>query len=125
MVTGLGLDTIEVERVASKIARDGGFREMVFSRKEIDYCESKAKKYEHYAARFAAKEAFFKALGTGWLNGTAFNEVEITNDAKGKPLLGLLGGTAHTLAAMNIKQVSVSLTHTKTMASAVVVIENE
>ncbi|MEO7620846.1 MAG: holo-ACP synthase [Chitinophagaceae bacterium] len=125
MIAGLGLDTIEVERVASKIARGSGFRELVFSAKEIEYCESKANKYEHYAARFAAKEAFFKALGTGWLNGTAFNEVEITNDEKGKPSLGLLGETAQSLAALNIKQVSVSLTHLKTLASAVVIIENE
>lgn len=123
MIAGLGTDMIEVERVAVKIAKESGFRELVFSKKEIDYCEAKANKFEHYAARFAAKEAFFKALGTGWLNGTAFNEVEITNDEKGKPILALLGGTAGVVAAMNFKNISVSLTHLKTIASAIVIIE--
>lgn len=123
MIAGLGTDIIEVERVAVKIAKESGFRELVFSKKEIDYCEAKANKFEHYAARFAAKEAFFKALGTGWLDGTAFNEVEITNDDKGKPVLALLGQTAVTLAAMNFKNIFVSLTHLKNIASAVVIIE--
>ena len=123
MIAGLGTDMIEVERVAVKIAKESGFRELVFSKKEIDYCEAKANKFEHYAARFAAKEAFFKALGTGWLDGTAFNEVEITNDDKGKPVLALLGQTAVTLAAMNFKNFFVSLTHLKNIASAVVIIE--
>lgn len=123
MIAGLGTDMIEVERVAVKIAKESGFRELVFSKKEIDYCEAKANKFEHYAARFAAKEAFFKAIGTGWLDGTAFNEVEITNDEKGKPVLALLGQTALAIAAMNFKNILVSLTHLKTIASAVVIIE--
>ena len=123
MIAGLGTDMIEVERVAVKIAKESGFRELVFSKKEINYCEAKANKFEHYAARFAAKEAFFKAAGTGWLDGTAFNEVEITNDDKGKPVLALLGQTAVTLAAMNFKNIFVSLTHLKNIASAVVIIE--
>ncbi|MEP7107249.1 MAG: holo-ACP synthase [Ferruginibacter sp.] len=123
MIAGLGMDMIEVERLAAKIGKESGFRELVFSKKEIDYCESKANKFEHYAARFAAKEAFFKALGTGWLNGTAFNEIEISNDEKGKPVLSLLGETAGIIAARNFKNISVSLSHLKTIASAVVVIE--
>ena len=123
MIAGLGTDMIEVERVAIKIAKESGFRELVFSKKEIDYCEAKTNKFEHYAARFAAKEAFFKAIGTGWLDGTAFNEVQITNDEKGKPVLALLGKTAVTIAAMNLNSISVSLTHLKTIASAVVIIE--
>ena len=123
MIAGLGADMIEVERVAIKIGRESGFRELVFSKKEIDYCETKVNKFEHYAARFAAKEAFLKALGTGWLDGTAFNEIEITNNDKGKPMLALLGKTALVVAGMNFKNISVSLTHLKTIASAVVIIE--
>ena len=123
MIAGLGTDMIEVERVAVKIAKESGFRELVFSKKEIDYCEAKANKFEHYAARFAAKEAFFKAIGTGWLDGTAFNEVEIMNDEKGKPVLALLGETALVIAAMNFNNILVSLTHLKSIASAVVIIE--
>jgi holo-[acyl-carrier protein] synthase len=123
MIAGLGIDIVEVERIAEKIEKNNGFRELVFSANEIAYCESKAHKHEHYAARFAAKEAFFKALGTGWLNGTAFNEVEIINNEQGKPeivLLGLTNSTANALGGFNI---TVSLTHIKSTASAVVILE--
>ena len=125
MIKGIGIDMIETERVADKISKDSGFREMVFSEREIEYCESKANKYEHYAARFAAKEAFFKALGTGWQNGTAFNEIEILADEKGKPLLNLIGETAETLADLRDSLITVSLSHLKTIASAIVIIEHK
>ena len=123
MITGLGIDIIEVERVATKISKEAGFRELVFSKKEIDYCEKKTDKFVHYAARFAAKEAFFKAIGTGWKEGTAFNEVEITNNDAGKPELSLLGATGKSLDALGIITISLSLSHLKTIASAVVIIE--
>jgi len=124
MILGTGIDMIEVERVSEKMSRAEGFREMVFSKNEIEYCETKKHKFEHYAARFAAKEAFYKAIGAGWMNGTAFNEIEITNDEKGKPSLILLGATAQLMDQMGIKNIHVSLTHLKTMASAIVIIEN-
>jgi holo-[acyl-carrier protein] synthase len=123
MIAGLGTDLVEVVRISVGIEKQGEFRELIFSAAEIAYCESKTNKYEHYAARFAAKEAFFKALGTGWLAGTAFNEVEIINNEDGKPELFLLGETADTLAPMRITNILVSLTHVKAMASAVVIIE--
>ena len=123
MLVGLGTDLMEVDRITEKINKQSGFRELVFSKAEIDYCESKTNKFEHYAARFAAKEAFFKALGTGWLEGTHFNEVEITNDGSGKPALVLLGETKKTLSAWGISKILVSLSHLKTIASAVVIIE--
>jgi len=123
VVTGVGIDMIEVGRVASKIGKDMGFRELVFSPVEISYCEAMTDKYQHYAARFAAKEAFFKALGTGWLNGTAFNEVEISNNADGKPELTLIGQTAELLKEQGPLKISVSLSHLKTIASAIVIIE--
>jgi holo-[acyl-carrier protein] synthase len=125
MIAGLGIDLIEVERVAASISKEGGFRELVFSPKEIDYCEKKANKFEHYAARFAAKEAFLKAMGTGWAEGTSFNEVEITNDDKGKPQLTLLGATRESMVSWGRITISVSLSHQKTMASAVVIIEKQ
>ncbi len=123
MTSGVGIDMIEVERVADKINKENGFREMVFSKIEIAYCESKKSKFEHYAARFAAKEAFFKALGTGWAENTHFNEVEIINNKEGKPEIQLLGSTLETINAMGIKKILVSLSHIKTIASAVVMIE--
>ena len=124
MIKGIGIDMTETERVAASINKKKGFRELVFSKKEIAYCEKKTNKFEHYAARFAAKEAFFKALGTGWKNGTSFNEIEITNTESGKPEIVLLGETAKTINTMAIGKICVSLSHLKDIAAAVVVIDN-
>lgn len=123
MIFGIGTDLVDVKRVAEKMKKKEGFRELVFSAHEIAHCETMGHKYEHYAARFAAKEAFLKALGTGWRNGTAFNEIEIYNDREGKPELRLLDTTANTIAGLNLGKISVSLSHVKTMACAMVIIE--
>jgi holo-[acyl-carrier protein] synthase len=123
MIAGLGLDMIEVDRVAEKIGKESGFREMIFTPAEIAYCEDKTNKFEHYAARFAAKEAFFKALGTGWLTGTAFNQVEIVHTDQGQPQISLLGETAETIEAIGSFKILVSLSHLKAVASAVVILE--
>lgn len=125
MTHGVGIDMIAVERVASGISKESGFREMVFSEAEIAYCESKKNKFEHYAARFAAKEAFFKALGTGWAGNTLFNEVGIVHNADGKPEIQLSGETQSTINAMGITKILVSLSHIKAMASAVVILEKQ
>lgn len=124
MITGIGLDVIEVERVAEKIQKEQGFRELIFAPEEINYCEPKPHKYEHYAVRFAAKEAFFKALGTGWTDGTSFNEIIILGNESGKPEIRLTGQTAVTLQHLSPDQVSTSLSHLKNIAAAVVVIED-
>lgn len=122
MMAGIGTDIVEVDRVAASVGKEQGFREMVFSPLEVIYCEAKTHKYEHYAARFAAKEAFFKAIGSGWKNGTSFNEIEIYNDASGKPHIRLLGATAVTLSELTPEKIQVSLSHTATMAIAVVLV---
>lgn len=122
-IKGLGIDLVDIERIATSLQKDNGFRELVFAADEITYCETKTQKYEHYAARFAAKEAFLKALGTGWVSGTAFNEIVVQHDAVGKPVLTFTGVTAQTVTALQFNQISLSLTHTKTAAGAVVIIE--
>ena len=124
MIFGIGTDLIEVERVAEKMEKKQGFKELVLSADEIIYCEARTYKYEHYAARFAAKEAFLKAIGTGWRNGTAFNEIEIYNDEEGKPEIRFHGLTAKTIAELKLGKIFVSLSHLKTMACAMVVIES-
>jgi holo-[acyl-carrier protein] synthase len=123
MIFGIGTDLIEVKRVAEKMEKKQGFKELVFSADEIIYCEARTFKYEHYAARFAAKEAFLKAIGTGWRNGTAFNEIEIYHDEEGKPEIRFYGLTAKTVANLNLGKIFVSLSHLKTMACAMVIIE--
>lgn len=125
MIAGLGIDMIEVDRIAEKINKESGFRELLFSANEITYCESKTNKFEYYAARFAAKEAFYKALGTGWLEGTAFNEIEIVHTATGKPEFNFTGATATIIDLLEFSTISVSLTHLKATASAVVIIEKK
>ena len=124
MIFGIGTDLIEVERVAEKMEKKAGFKELVFSADEIIYCEARTFKYEHYAARFAAKEAFLKAIGTGWRNGTAVNEIEIYNDEEGKPEIRFHGLTAKTIADLKLGKIIVSLSHLKTMACAMVIIES-
>ena len=122
MILGLGTDIAEVPRIAKSI-ENTAFRDKVFSATEIIYCETKMNKAENYAARFAAKEAFFKALGTGWRGGMVFNEVEVLNDELGKPSIHLLGKTAEIIQEKNIKSIHVSLSHIKDIALATVVLE--
>jgi len=124
MIYGIGTDIIEVQRVEEKIRKGKGFRELVFTPLEIAYCEQQAAPYEHYAARFAAKEAFLKALGTGWGHGgVPFNEIEVRNNALGKPELHLISSAASRYKETGIQQIWVSLSHVKTTAIAMVVIE--
>ena len=125
MIAGIGIDMIEVERVAEKIGKNSGFRELVFSPREIAYCELKTNKYEHYAARFAAKEAFLKAAGTGWINELNLFEIEIVNDETGKPAIILSGITAQAIELKRFTQIAVSLSHLKSVASAIVIIETD
>ncbi len=124
MIIGLGTDIVEVSRIEKAIEKERGFRELVFAADEIAYCEAQTNKYQHYAARFAAKEAFFKALGTGWKNGTAFNEVIVTRDAQGKPGIRLVKDTAAELHYLQQELIQVSLSHVFSVATATVVIEN-
>jgi holo-[acyl-carrier protein] synthase len=122
MIIGIGTDIIQTARIAKGLESDG-FREKVFSKHEISYCETKANKMESFAARFAAKEAFFKALGTGWRGGMAFNEVQVVNDELGKPSIQLLGETFNIVQKREIRSIHVSLSHVKEMAIATVILE--
>jgi holo-[acyl-carrier protein] synthase len=122
MIIGIGTDIAEVHRIAKSIENDS-FKLKVFSLNEINYCETKVNKAESFAARFAAKEAFFKALGSGWRGGMAFNEVEVVNNDLGKPDLLILGKTAEMIKEKNIKFMHVSLSHVKDLAMATVVLE--
>ena len=124
MIVGIGSDIIEIKRVWDKIIKENGFREAVFSLNEINYCESKLRKEEHYAARFAAKEAFFKALGTGIEDITGFSEIEIVHNKQGKPEFSITGNIATYINKLNINHVHVSISHIKEFAHAMVVMES-
>jgi holo-[acyl-carrier protein] synthase len=122
MIVGVGIDLIEVARVMEKVNKDNGFREMVFSRKEIDFCESNIKA-ENYAGRFAAKEAFLKATGWGLLLGNNLADIEIESDAHGKPTIQLNGEFKNQAEQNNWARIHVSISHLKEVACAVVIIE--
>ncbi len=123
MIIGIGIDIIEVDRVGEKIHKGNGFREKVFSSGEIIFCESKTNKMEHYAARFAAKEAFLKAAGSGLTVGYTLHEIEVVSDELGKPSINLQG-TFLTLAnGKSWNKIYLSLSHIQAMACAVVIIE--
>jgi len=103
--------------------RDIGFRNKIFTPSEIQYCESMKNKYQHYAARFSAKEAFMKALGTGWRFGIRFADIEIFHDDLGKPFIRGYGKAKELLINEGISKIHVSLSHLKEMATAIVIIE--
>lgn len=124
MIAGTGIDLVEVQRIAEKIGKENGFREMVFSRDEIDFCESKANSNEHYAARFAAKEAFLKATGLGLMAGFDLNNIEVLNNDSGQPFIRVRNTFEQLAIEKNWKKIHVSLTHVKSMACAVVIIES-
>ncbi|TWF37220.1 holo-[acyl-carrier-protein] synthase [Chitinophaga polysaccharea] len=124
MIIGIGTDIVEVPRIAAKLAKGEGFRNLVFTPYEITYCEKQAAPADSYAARFAAKEAVLKAMGTGWGNGGInFDEIEIRSDEAGKPEVYLIGKGAARYATMGIKKIWVSLSHEKSAAVAMVIIE--
>lgn len=124
MIIGTGIDIIEVERIAQRVGRESGFRELVFSKDEITYCDSRTNRFEHYAARFAAKEAFLKAVGKGWSSGLLLNEIEVINETGGKPILRISGQTEKELSALSIRFIHISLSHVKSMATAIVILES-
>lgn len=123
MIYGTGTDLLEVERMAELAARGRAYLEALFTDREIAYCESKARPHEHYAARFAAKEAVLKALGTGWRDGLAFSEIEILNDELGRPQVRLHGKVKEFFDQQQISGCSLSLSHTDKIAMAVAILE--
>ena len=125
MIVGLGVDITEVPRIAASIERFGDrFLHRIFTDAEIRYCESKANRIERFAARFAAKEAALKAIGTGWRGGVAWRDVEVTREPSGKPTMAFHGRAAEFAARLGVKQAHVSLTHTEQTAMAQVILED-
>jgi holo-[acyl-carrier protein] synthase len=125
MVLGVGTDLIEIARIQQSVARFGDrFLRRVFTPSEIDYCRRKKNAAESFAARFAAKEAGAKALGTGISQGISWLELEVVRQPSGKPTLQLTGRAAQRALQLGVATVSLSLTHSKDIALAVVVMED-
>ena len=125
MILGTGVDIAEVPRIRESIERFGDrFLRRIFTDGEIHYCEQKATRFESYAARFAAKEAGMKAIGTGWRGGITWHDFEVTNLPSGKPTLRLHGVAAEIAKRLNVRQISLSLTHTAELGMAHVILED-
>ncbi len=125
MIVGTGIDIAEVPRIADAIQRHGErFLRRVFTEGEIAYCDSKANRMERYAARFAAKEAGMKALGTGWSHGVRWRDVEVCRQPGGRPTIAFHGKAAEFAEKLGAKHVALSLSHTAEQAIAQVILEN-
>ena len=125
MLIGTGIDVVEIERIGSAIDRYGArFLERVFTADEIEYCQRKKNCAESFAARFAAKEAGAKALGTGIQRGVIWTEIEVRRVDGHRPTLHFSGGAREIADRMGVKRVSLSLTHSKTTAIASVMLED-
>jgi len=123
-IVGTGIDVVEVTRVAEALARHGDrFVDRVFTSTESAYCRSTAAPEQHFAARFAAKEAVLKALKTGWIKGIGWRDVEVRKGPEGGPSVALSGGAARRAEEMGVAAVHLSMSHTARHAVAQAIAE--
>jgi holo-[acyl-carrier protein] synthase len=125
VIVGTGVDLAEVDRIREAIERHGRrFIERIYTTGEIAYVERKANRYERYAARFAAKEAGMKAIGTGWKRGVRWRDFEVRNLPSGRPTLLFHGVAAQFADSLGVRNIVLSLTHTAVQAMAIVILES-
>jgi len=125
MIVGTGVDLAEVPRIKASIERFGArFINRIYTPAEIAYVERKANRFERYAARFAAKEAGMKAIGTGWRHGVRWQDFEVVNQRSGKPTLLFHGVAALVAGKLGVRNVSLSITHTAELGMAHVILED-
>lgn len=127
MILGVGLDVVETARIARALATFGSrFAERVYTAAELAACADRADRVEALAARFAAKEAFLKALGTGWIRGVTLRQVEVVHTTRGggPPELRLLAGAAARMDERGVRRVHLTLSHQPGLAAAVVILES-
>ena len=124
MILGTGIDLAEVARIRASIERYGDrFVQRIYTPGEIAYVERKANRFERYAARFAAKEAGMKAIGTGWRHGIRWQDFEVANLPSGRPTLRFHGVAKEFADRMGVKQAHLSLTHTAEYGQAFLILE--
>jgi holo-[acyl-carrier protein] synthase len=124
MIIAIGVDLVEINRIEEVFTRRGDrFRKRVFTEGEISYCERRASKLASYAARFAAKEAVMKALGTGWSEGVGWKDIEVVSSPTGAPTIQLHRNALERMREIGATRVLVSLTHSGELAIAQIVLE--
>jgi len=125
VIVGLGTDLAEVDRIRAAVERYGErFLNRIYTPRELAYALRKANRYERLAARFAAKEAGMKALGTGW-NGVSWKDFEVANLPSGRPTLRFHDRAAEVARRLNVTRTTLSLTHTAALSMAVVILESD
>lgn len=118
-ILGIGTDIVECLRIAHMIERHGEmFLGRVFTQQEIEYCSARKQATQHYAGRWAAKEAIMKALGTGWRRGISWKDMEVLNDDWGKPSVRLRGGIRDYMDERGIADILVTISHCRAFATA-------
>lgn len=116
---GIGTDIVECVRIGRLIEEHGElFLRRVYTDKEILYCQTRRLAMQHFAGRWAAKEAILKALGTGWRKGISWRDMEVSNDRKGKPVVTMRGGAKDVMKRLGSAEILVSISHTRTYAVA-------
>ena len=124
MIIGIGTDIIEVKRIRDAIERFGDrFVNLIYTPLEIEYCSTKKNGAMHYAGRFAAKEAAFKAMSRGWGGEISWKEVQIHNEPSGAPRITFFGKALDLVQSLNMTRSYVSISHIEDLATAIVVIE--
>lgn len=119
MIIGLGTDIVEVDRIARMIVDHGDhFLTRVFTPGEIAHCHNRKDSAPHYAGRWAAKEAVMKVLGTGFTNEVGWTDIEVVTEPSGRPVIALHGTTRNVAERLGIDHVLVSISHTKSHATA-------
>jgi len=125
VIVGLGIDVAEVDRIRQAIERHGRrFIDRVYTAAEIAYVERKVNRFERYAARFAAKEAGMKAIGTGWKRGVRWHDFEVINLPSGRPTLQFHGAAAKVAEQLGVRNTALSITHTAGEGVAIVILES-
>lgn len=125
MIVATGIDIVEISRIEEAFAKHGlRFRDRVFTQSEIQYCEQQASRFASYGARFAAKEAAMKALGTGWTEGVRWHDIEVVRDEKGAPSIELSGRARELATRLGARRAHVSLSHSRELAIAQVLLES-
>lgn len=124
MILGIGTDLFDVERMKSRLEKQPSFIDGIFTDSEINYCNQFKNKAQRFAARYAAKEAFLKALGTGWRYGITFKDINIVNDDLGKPSIELSGVAKDIADKLEVTSIHLSMSHTNSLANAFVIINN-
>lgn len=115
---GVGVDMLEIERMERVLRRRPRFAQRVFTEEERAYCEKSARPAEHYAARFAAREAVLKALGTGFSGGIGLRDVSVSRDESGRPRVVLAGRAAEVARERGVREIALSISHTRDVAVA-------